>query len=168
MIKRQKHYFILGLLITIIVSIALYTIILYWLSLHIKLGKCIENDGPFVALQAGILEPSKEPDGTICYSGYGYRVFVYDNYITRITDENAGYTKFYNNGILYSISINNPCEEIIHLCTSLSVDPEITFSLRSEDEIHEIQNGISLEGITYLENHNYSYTEISPNYVVVN
>ena len=66
---------------TVLVSIALFSLIFYHWCLHAKQTEALtQGDGPLWAFEQGELEVVEEdPDGTTVYGGaFGYRVHVRD------------------------------------------------------------------------------------------
>lgn len=66
---------------TVLVSIALFSLIFYHWCLHAKRTEALtQGDGPLWAFEQGQLEVVEEdPDGTTVYGGaFGYRVHVRD------------------------------------------------------------------------------------------
>ena len=79
-----------------------------------------QGDGPLWAFEQGQLDVlSQEADGATVYGGSGCRVIVRNGEITAVTDENMGFSKFYEGGVLTSVTFDNPLAEAAALCTPL-------------------------------------------------
>lgn len=104
---------------TVLVSIALFSLIFYHWCLHAKRTEALtQGDGPLWAFEQGELEVVEEdPDGTTVYGGAGYQVQVRDGFVTSVRDDNKGFTKLYEQGVLTSITFDNPLGEAVTLCT---------------------------------------------------
>ena len=67
-----------------------------------------------------------------------------------------------------SISIKNPLHEAINLLTPFDVESDITFKLRTEDEVTAIKEGIKANGVAYLEEHKLNFYYLEQGYLIVN
>ena len=120
-----------------------------------------------MAFQESGLDRVEEDEYGEVYAGHGYRVWIRNGRVSQIRDDNTGCTKTYQKGILQAIHVDNPLEEAISLCTFFSVDPVVTFEIRSEEEIRRIQEGIAEQGMSYLEDGGYFVLENGGTYVAV-
>lgn len=95
---------------TVLVSIALFSMIFYHWCLHAKQTEALtQGDGPLWAFEQGELEVVEEdPDGATVYGGAGYQVQVRDGFVTSVRDDNKGFTKLYEQGVLTSITFETP------------------------------------------------------------
>ena len=109
---------------TVLVSIALFSLIFYHWCLHAKRTEALtQGDGPLWAFEQGELEVVEEdPDGATVYGGAGYQVQVRDGYVTSVRDDNQRWLKLYEEGVLTAIWFDNPLYEAVALCTPFQVD----------------------------------------------
>ena len=73
-------------------------------------------------------------DGATVYGGSGCRVTVRNGEITAVTDENMGFSKFYEGGVLTSVTFDNPLAEAAALCTPFSVNSYVQYTVRTPEE----------------------------------
>lgn len=101
------------------VTIVVFSLTFYHLCLHAKRMEVLtQGDGPLWAFEQGQLDIlSQEADGATVYGGSGRRVTVRNGEITAVTDENMGFSKFYEGGVLTSVTFDNPLAEAAALCT---------------------------------------------------
>ena len=118
---------------TVLVSIALFSLIFYHWCLHAKQTEALtQGDGPLWAFEQGELEVVEEdPDGATVYGGAGYQVQVRDGFVTSVRDDNKGFTKLYEQGVLTSIAFDNPLGEAVALCTPFQVDSYLEYPVRT-------------------------------------
>lgn len=152
----------------LIAILVLYSIGVYFLCLYSKLNMCLNRDGPIFAFENGEMEVIETYKNGALYKDSGFQIFVRDHNITISSDYNLGYSKFYKNGILESISIKNPLHEAINLLTPFDVESDITFKLRTEDEVTAIKEGIKANGVAYLEEHKLNFYYLEQGYLIVN
>ena len=166
--KLRKQYIIVITPIILIAILVLYSIGVYFLCLYSKLNMCLNRDGPIFAFENGEMEVIETYKNGALYKDSGFQIFVRDHNITISSDYNLGYSKFYKNVILESISIKNPLHEAINLLTPFDVESDITFKLRTEDEVTAIKEGIKANGVAYLEEHKLNFYYLEQGYLIVN
>ena len=134
---------------TVLVSIALFSLIFYHWCLHAKQTEALtQGDGPLWAFEQGELEVVEEdPDGATVYGGAGYQVQVRDGFVTSVRDDNKGFTKLYEQGVLTSITFDNPLGEAVALCTPFQVDSYLEYPVRTSEEARAIREDIDAEGV---------------------
>lgn len=155
---------------TVLVSIALFSLIFYHWCLHAKQTEALtQGDGPLWAFEQGELEEMEEdPDGATVYGGaFGYRVHVRDGFITSVRDDNKGFTKLYEQGVLTSITFDNPLGEAVALCTPFQVDSYVRYPIRTQEEARAIREDIDAEGVDSLRDKGLRCWELDNGYLVV-
>ena len=166
--KFQKRYVIAAIILAVLAILLLYSVGIYYLCLYSKLNLCLEHDGPIYSFRRGEMEVLEANELEMLYhDAAGFRVSVQDGSIAYSADDNLGYAKFYENGILRSIAFDNPLSEAVDLITPFSVDSYIMVTLRTEEEISAIKEGLETDGIAYLEEHHYDYSHFGEGYLVV-
>ena len=123
------------LLAVVLVTIVVFSLTFYHLCLHAKRMEVLtQGDGPLWAFEQGQLDIlSQEADGATVYGGSGCRVTVRNGEITTVTDENMGFSKFYEGGVLTSVTFDNPLAEAAALCTPFSVNSYVQYTVRTPD-----------------------------------
>ena len=121
------------LLAVVLVTIVVFSLTFYHLCLHAKRMEVLtQGDGPLWAFEQGQLDIlSQEADGATVYGGSGCRVTVRNGEITAVTDENMGFSKFYEGGVLTSVTFDNPLAEAAALCTPFSVNSYVQYTVRT-------------------------------------
>ena len=154
---------------TVLVSIALFSLIFYHWCLHAKQTEALtQGDGPLWAFEQGQLEVVEEdPDGTTVYGGAGYQVQVRDGFVTSVRDDNKGFTKLYEQGVLTSITFDNPLGEAVTLCTPFQVDSYLEYPVRTQEEARAIREDIDAEGVDSLRDQGLRCWELDNGYLVV-
>ena len=120
----------------VLVTIVVFSLTFYHLCLHAKRMEVLtQGDGPLWAFEQGQLDIlSQEADGATVYGGSGCRVTVRNGEITAVTDENMGFSKFYEGGVLTSVTFDNPLAEAAALCTPFSVNSYVQYTVRTPEE----------------------------------
>ena len=154
---------------TVLVSIALFSMIFYHWCLHAKQTEALtQGDGPLWAFEQGELEVVEEdPDGATVYGGAGYQVQVRDGFVTSVRDDNKGFTKLYEQGVLTSITFDNPLGEAVALCTPFQVDSYVRYPVRTTEEARAIREDIDAEGADSLRDQGLRCWELDNGYLVV-
>ena len=154
---------------TVLVSIALFSMIFYHWCLHAKQTEALtQGDGPLWAFEQGELEVVEEdPDGTTVYGGAGYQVQVRDGFVTSVRDDNKGFTKLYEQGVLTSITFDNPLGEAVALCTPFQVDSYLEYPVRTTEEARAIRESVDAEGAASLRDEGLRCWELDNGYLVV-
>ena len=154
---------------TALVSIALFSMIFYHWCLHAKQTEALtQGDGPLWAFEQGELEVVEEdPDGATVYGGAGYQVQVRDGFVTSVRDDNKGFTKLYEQGVLTSITFDNPLGEAVTLCTPFQVDSYVEYPVRTSEEARAIREDIDAEGAASLRDQGLRCWELDNGYLVV-
>ena len=155
---------------TVLVSIALFSLIFYHWCLHAKQTEALtQGDGPLWAFEQGELEEVEEdPDGTTVYGGaFGYRVHVRDGFVTSVRDDNKGFTKLYEQGVLTSITFDNPLGEAVALCTPFQVDSYVEYPVRTQEEARAIRASVDESGAASLRDEGLRCWELDNGYLVV-
>ena len=155
---------------TVLVSIALFSLIFYHWCLHAKQTEALtQGDGPLWAFEQGELEEVEEdPDGTTVYGGaFGYRVHVRDGFVTSVRDDNKGFTKLYEQGVLTSITFDNPLGEAVALCTPFQVDSYVEYPVRTQEEARAIRASVDESGAASLRDQGLRCWELDNGYLVV-
>ena len=154
---------------TVLVSIALFSLIFYHWCLHAKRTEALtQGDGPLWAFEQGELEVVEEdPDGATVYGGAGYQVQVRDGFVTSVRDDNKGFTKLYEQGVLTSITFDNPLGEAVALCTPFQVDSYLEYPVRTTEEARAIREDIDAEGAASLRDQGLRCWELDNGYLVV-
>ena len=155
---------------TALVSIALFSLIFYHWCLHAKQTEALtQGDGPLWAFEQGQLEVVEEdPNGTTVYGGaFGYRVHVRDGFVTSVRDDNKGFTKLYEQGVLTSITFDNPLGEAVALCTPFQVDSYVRYPIRTQEEARAIRASVDAEGAASLRDQGLRCWELDNGYLVV-
>ena len=155
---------------TVLVSIALFSLIFYHWCLHTKQTEALtQGDGPLWAFEQGELEEVEEdPDGTTVYGGaFGYRVHVRDGFVTSVRDDNKGFTKLYEQGVLTSITFDNPLGEAVALCTPFQVDSYVEYPVRTQEEARAIRASVDESGAASLRDEGLRCWELDNGYLVV-
>lgn len=129
------------LLAVVLVTIVVFSLTFYHLCLHAKRMEVLtQGDGPLWAFEQGQLDIlSQEADGATVYGGSGCRVTVRNGEITAVTDENMGFSKFYEGGVLTSVTFDNPLAEAAALCTPFSVNSYVQYTVRTPEEARTIR-----------------------------
>ena len=153
---------------TVLVSIALFSLIFYHWCLHAKRTEALtQGDGPLWAFEQGELEVVEEdPDGTTVYGGAGYQVQVRDGFVTSVRDDNKGFPKLYEQGVLTSITFDNPLGEAVALCTPFQVDSYVEYPVRTQEEARAIREDIDAEGVDSLRDQGLRCWELDNGYLV--
>lgn len=155
---------------TVLVSVALFSLIFYHWCLHAKQTEALtQGDGPLWAFEQGELEEVEEdPDGTTVYGGaFGYRVHVRDGFVTSVRDDNKGFTKLYEQGVLTSITFDNPLGEAVALCTPFQVDSYVEYPVRTQEEARAIRASVDESGAASLRDEGLRCWELDNGYLVV-
>ena len=154
---------------TVLVSVALFSLIFYHWCLHAKRTEALtQGDGPLWAFEQGELEEVEEdPDGTTVYGGAGYQVQVRDGFVTSVRDDNKGFTKLYEQGVLTSITFDNPLGEAVALCTPFQVDSYLEYPVRTREEARAIRESVDAEGAASLRDQGLRCWELDNGYLVV-
>lgn len=155
---------------TVLVSVALFSLIFYHWCLHAKQTEALtQGDGPLWAFEQGELEVVEEdPDGTTVYGGaFGYRVHVRDGFVTSVRDDNKGFTKLYEQGVLTSITFDNPLGEAVALCTPFQVDSYVEYPVRTQEEARAIRASVDESGAASLRDEGLRCWELDNGYLVV-
>lgn len=154
---------------TVLVSIALFSLIFYHWCLHAKQTEALtQGDGPLWAFEQGELEEMEEdPDGATVYGGAGYQVQVRDGFVTSVRDDNKGFTKLYEQGVLTSITFDNPLGEAVALCTPFQVDSYVEYPVRTQEEARAIREDIDAEGVDSLRDKGLRCWELDNGCLVV-
>lgn len=154
---------------TVLVSIALFSLIFYHWCLHAKRTEALtQGDGPLWAFEQGELEVVVEdPDGTTAYGGAGYQVQVRDGFVTSVRDDNKGFTKLYEQGVLTSITFDNPLGEAVTLCTPFQVDSYLEYPVRTQEEARAIRASVDESGAASLRDQGLRCWELDNGYLVV-
>ena len=155
---------------TVLVSVALFSLIFYHWCLHAKQTEALtQGDGPLWAFEQGQLEVVEEdPDGTTVYGGaFGYRVHVRDGFVTSVRDDNKGFTKLYEQGVLTSITFDNPLGEAVALCTPFQVDSYLEYPVRTQEEARAIRASVDESGAASLRDEGLRCWELDNGYLVV-
>lgn len=154
---------------TVLVSIALFSLIFYHWCLHAKRTEALtQGDAPLWAFEQGELEVVEEdPDGATVYGGAGYQVQVRDGYVTSVRDDNKGFTKLYEQGVLTSIAFDNPLGEAVTLCTPFQVDSYLEYPVRTPEEARAIRASVDAEGADSLRDEGLRCWELDNGYLVV-
>ena len=127
---------------TVLVSIALFSLIFYHWCLHTKQTATV-------------------------YGGAGYQVQVRDGFVTSVRDDNKGFTKLYEQGVLTSITFDNPLGEAVALCTPFQVDSYVRYPVRTTEEARAIREDIDAEGAGSLRDQGLRCWELDNGYLVV-
>ena len=109
----------------------------------------------------------EDPDGTTVYGGAGYQVQVRDGFVTSVRDDNKGFTKLYEQGVLTSITFDNPLYEAVALCTPFQVDSYLEYPVRTTEEARAIREDIDAEGAASLRDQGLRCWELDNGYLVV-
>ena len=154
---------------TVLVSIALFSLIFYHWCLHAKRTEALtQGDGPLWAFEQGELEVVEEdPDGATVYGGAGYQVQVRDGFVTSVRDDNTGFTKLYEQGVLTSITFDNPLGEAVALCTTFQVDGYLEYPVRTQEEARAIRASVDESGAASLRDQGLRCWELDNGYLVV-
>lgn len=154
---------------TVLVSIALFSLIFYHWCLHAKQTEALtQGDGPLWAFEQGQLEVVEEdPDGATVYGGAGYQVQVRDGFVTSVRDDNKGFTKLYEQGVLTSITFDNPLGEAVALCTPFQVDSYLEYPVRTQEEARAIRASVDESGAASLRDEGLRCWELDNGYLVV-
>lgn len=155
---------------TVLVSVALFSLIFYHWCLHAKQTEALtQGDGPLWAFEQGELEEVEEdPDGTTVYGGaFGYRVHVRDGFVTSVRDDNKGFTKLYEQGVLTSITFDNPLGEAVALCTPFQVDSYVEYPVRTQEEARAIRASVDESGAASIRDEGLRCWELDNGYLVV-
>lgn len=137
----------------VLVTIVVFSLTFYHLCLHAKRMEVLtQGDGPLWAFEQGQLDIlSQEADGATVYGGSGCRVTVRNGEITAVTDENMGFSKFYEGGVLTSVTFDNPLAEAAALCTPFSVNSYVQYTVRTPEEARTIRAELDRGGTAALE-----------------
>lgn len=155
---------------TVLVSIALFSMIFYHWCLHAKRTEALtQGDGPLWAFEQGELEVVEEdPDGTTVYGGgFGYRVHVRDGFITATSDDNWRWLKVYEEGVLTEVWFDNPLYEAVALCTPFQVNSYVRYPVRTTEEARAIRASVDAEGTASLRDQGLRCWELDNGYLVV-
>ena len=110
----------------------------------------------------------EDPDGTTVYGGaFGYRVHVRDGFVTSVRDDNKGFTKLYEQGVLTSITFDNPLGEAVALCTPFQVDSYVEYPVRTQEEARAIRASVDESGAASLRDEGLRCWELDNGYLVV-
>lgn len=163
-----------GRLAALLAAVALVTIVVFSLAFHHlclyakRTEVLTQGDGPLWAFEQGRLEVlSQEADGTTVYGGSGCRVTVRGGEIAAVTDENGGFSKFYQEGVLTSVAFDDPLAEAAALCTPFSVDPYVQYTVRTPEEAQAIRAELDRGGTAALEARGLRCWELDNGYLVV-
>ena len=134
--KNSSLRFTRGRLAALLSAIVVFSLTFYHLCLHAKRMEVLtQGDGPLWAFEQGQLDIlSQEADGATVYGGSGCRVTVRNGEITAVTDENMGFSKFYEGGVLTSVTFDNPLAEAAALWTPFSVNSYVQYTVRITEE----------------------------------
>ena len=131
-------------------------------------GGSHSGDGPLWAFEQGQLDIlSQEADGATVYGGSGCRVTVRNGEITAVTDENMGFSKFYEGGVLTSVTFDNPLAEAAALCTPFSVNSYVQYTVRTPEEARTIRAELDRGGTAALEARGLRCWALGNGYLVV-
>ena len=141
------------LLAVVLVTIVVFSLTFYHLCLHAERMEVLtQGDGPLWAFEQGQLDVlSQEADGATVYGGSGCRVTVRNGEITAVMDENMGFSKFYEGGVLTSVTFDNPLAEAAALCTPFSVNSYVQYTVRTPEEARTIRAELDRGGTATLE-----------------
>ena len=106
-------------------------------------------------------------DGATVYGGSGCRVTVRNGEITAVTDENMGFSKFYEGGVLTSVTFDNPLAEAAALCTPFSVNSYVQYTVRTPEEARTIRAELDRGGTATLEARGLRCWALGNGYLVV-
>ena len=109
----------------------------------------------------------EDPDGTTVYGGAGYQVQVRDGFVTSVRDDNKGFTKLYEQGVLTSITFDNPLGEAVTLCTPFQVDSYLEYPVRTQEEARAIWESVDESGTASLRDQGLRCWELDNGYLVV-
>ena len=153
----------------VLVTIVVFSLTFYHLCLHAKRMEVLtQGDGPLWAFEQGQLDVlSQEADGATVYGGAGYQVQVRDGFVTSVRDDNKGFTKLYEQGVLTSIAFDNPLGEAVTLCTPFQVDSYLEYPVRTQEEARAIREDIDAEGVDSLRDKGLRCWELDNGYLVV-
>ena len=104
---------------------------------------------------------------TTVYGGAGYQVQVRDGFVTSVRDDNKGFTKLYEQGVLTSITFDNPLGEAVTLCTPFQVDSYLEYPVRTTEEARTIRESVDAEGAASLRDQGLRCWELDNGYLVV-
>lgn len=157
------------LLAVVLVTIVVFSLTFYHLCLHAKRMEVLtQGDGPLWAFEQGQLDIlSQEADGATVYGGSGCRVTVRNGEITAVTDENMGFSKFYEGGVLTSVTFDNPLAEAAALCTPFSVNSYVQYTVRTPEEARTIRAELDRGGTATLEARGLRCWALGNGYLVV-
>ena len=145
----------------VLVTIVVFSLTFYHLCLHAKRMEVLtQGDGPLDIL-------SQEADGATVYGGSGCRVTVRNGVITAVTDENMGFSKFYEGGVLTSVTFDNPLAEAAALCTPFSVNSYVQYTVRTPEEARTIRAELDRGGTAALEARGLRCWALGNGYLVV-
>ena len=165
--EEKRIVLILGVVGIVILSSILSIYLLHVWSIQVKINKCLSDAGAIYMFETGQLEIVDEQDGAITYSNKGYTIIIEDGYIRQILDSNLGYTRTFEKGVLQRITIDVPMAEAINLCTPISVFPRVARTIHEMDETQEISDGVSNDGIQYLQKNGYHYEQVAQKYLLI-
>ena len=153
----------------VLVTIVVFSLTFYHLCLHAKRMEVLtQGDGPLWAFEQGQLDIlSQEADGATVYGGSGCRVIVRNGEITAVTDENMGFSKFYEGGVLTSVTFDNPLAEAAALCTPFSVNSYVQYTVRTPEEARTIRAELDRGGTAALEARGLRCWALGNGYLVV-
>ena len=158
--KTSSLRFTRGRLAALLSAVVLVTIVVFSLT--------TQGDGPLWAFEQGQLDIlSQEADGATVYGGSGCRVTVRNGEITAVTDENMGFSKFYEGGVLTSVTFDNPLAEAAALCTPFSVNSYVQYTVRTPEEARTIRAELDRGGTAALEARGLRCWALGNGYLVV-
>ena len=143
----------------VLVTIVVFSLTFYHLCLHAKRMEVLtQGDGPLWAFEQGQLDVlSQEADGATVYGGSGCYVTVRNGEITAVTDENMGFSKFYEGGLA----------EAAALCTPFSVNSYVQYTVRTPEEARTIRAELDRGGTAALEARGLRCWALGNGYLVV-
>ena len=152
-----RRRFLLILILTSVLSMAVALASLYYGSAYLKARQGLKSDDALIAFQNGTLELVDTMDDIQIYAGSGYQVCVQGDYVIQAMDEHTGCTQIFQNGILRAVTTAPPMREAVRLCTPFNPHFSFTLHVRSQEEADKISAAIQEQGRSYLRENNYDY-----------
>lgn len=153
----SRRRFVLILILTSVLSMAVLWVSLYYGSAYQKARQGLKSYDALIAFQNGTLELEDTLDDIQVYGGSGYQVYVQGDYVIQATDEHTGCTQIFQNGILRAVTTAPPMREAVRLCTPFNPHFSFTLHVRSQEEADKISAAIQEQGRKYLRDNNYDY-----------
>lgn len=156
-ITLTRRRFVLILILTAVLSMAVVLVSLYYGSAYLKARQGLKSYDALVAFQNGTLELVNTQDDIQVYSGSGYQVYVQGDYVIQATDEHTGCTQVFQNGVLWAVTAAPPMREAVRLCTPFNPPFSFALRVRSQEEAGKISAAVQEQGRGYLRDNDYEY-----------